>query len=56
MEKHPFYIPPVTEVIRLESQEFILNVSGFGDSGSAGDPFDPDNILDNGLFNMMLGL
>ena len=50
MDKRTLYTPPVTEVIRLQGQEHLLQLSNYGNPGSAGSDFDPGNILDNPIF------
>lgn len=47
MDKASLYIPPVAEVIRLQGQEHLLQLSNYGDPGSAGSDFGPGDILDN---------
>ena len=56
MDKRTLYTPPTTEVIQLQGQEHLLQMSNMGDPGEPGGDFEPDDILDNGLFNFMLNI
>ena len=53
MDKHTLYTPPTTEVIQLQGQEHLLQLSNYGNPGSAGGDFDSGDILDGGLFGIM---
>ena len=47
MEKNSVYLPPVAEVILMQSSESLLNLSNFGDTNTPGQSFTPgDTVID----------
>ena len=46
MVQRTSYLPPVTEIIRLQGREHILNLSNYGNTDSPGSGFGDGDIID----------